>query len=175
MASALALRDCHTHLLISAGIGWAGTLSGRRAGVSKTGSLAPGLLGSWARAGDRAWSRRFFVFPRRWDRVVDASSALGAYQETAALARAGQEPKRIPSCPGYPGGLVRPMWELSRRTAGVDCLAIAAVSSTSKLCHVPQLSCRAGRGPQPPCGLLPRYLCSPPRYLAGRRMTRVPR
>lgn len=30
LGQCLALRDCHTHLLISAGIGWAGTLSGRR-------------------------------------------------------------------------------------------------------------------------------------------------
>lgn len=29
LSRCLALRDCHTHLLISAGIGWAGTLSGR--------------------------------------------------------------------------------------------------------------------------------------------------
>lgn len=34
-------------------------------------------------------------------------SLVCAYQETGGLAWAGQEPKRIPSCPGYPGGLVR--------------------------------------------------------------------
>lgn len=75
LSRCLALRDCHTHLLISAGIGWAGTLSGRRK-VST-------LYG------------------------IDAFTLMNAYQETAALAWPGQEPKRIPSCPGCPAGLVR--------------------------------------------------------------------
>lgn len=68
LSQCLALRDCHTHLLISAGIGWAGTLSGRVAKFRLCG--------------------------------LAAYSLLSAYQETAALAWAGQEPKRIPSCPG---------------------------------------------------------------------------
>lgn len=100
LSRCLALRDCHTHLLISAGIGWAGTLSGRLAKV---------------------WSLYVLV----------ASSVLSAYQETAALAWPGQEPKRIPSCPGYPGGLVQPIWELSKRTRLDENCRGQQVSSTT--------------------------------------------
>lgn len=66
-------------MLISAGIGWAGTLSGR---VEKfvCSQDANSMVNSRLH-------------------VIDASTAISAYQETA-LAWPGQEPKRIPSCPG---------------------------------------------------------------------------